>query len=103
TDLEGLLNRRNLAIIGDELIQFANADETSEGKWELSYFLRGRKATVTAEHEADSRFVLLDNSVPFVPASLTDIGRTITFRATSFGTTQDTGTVVSMTFDGNSQ
>lgn len=104
TDLEGLLNRANLAVIGDEIVQFANADEVSEGYWQLSYFLRGRKGSTTAAHAPGDRFVLLErNAIPFVPASLTDLDRELTFRATSFGTTPDTGTVVAMTYTGRSQ
>jgi hypothetical protein len=104
TDLEGMLNRTNLAIIGDEILQFANADETSEGMWELSTFLRGRKGTATASHDAGSRFVLLERgALPFIPAELTELGRTLTFRATSFGTDVSDATIVSMVFAGLSQ
>jgi hypothetical protein len=108
-ELEGgtlteLLNRANLAIIGNEIIQFGNADETSDGVWDLSYFIRGRKGTTTAAHAIGERFVLLDaNALIRVNASLVDIGRTLTFRATSFGTNQDDGIVVSMVYAGRSQ
>lgn len=104
TDITGLLNRQNLAIIGNEMIQFANADETTSGEWEISHFLRGRKGTDTAQHAIGSRFVLLDRSaIPFIPADLTELNRTLTFRATSFGANPETGTVVSMAFEGISQ
>jgi hypothetical protein len=102
TDLEGLLNGENLAIIGDELVQFAGADEVSEGIWELSYFLRGRKDTETAAHAPGERFVMLDQ-LSAIPASVTDLGRTLTFRATTWGAAVDTGTVVSMTYTGKTQ
>lgn len=104
TDLEGLLNRANLAIVGDEIIQFANADETSEGHWELSLLLRGRKGTEATSHQVGERFVLLDTAaLGVIPASVVDIGRTFTFRATSFGETEETATVVSMVYTGRSQ
>ena len=104
TDLTGLLNHANLAIIGDEIIQFAEVDETSPGEWDLSHLLRGRRGTAVASHAAGERFVLLElGAVPFVPAQLADIGRTLTFRATSFGTTPDNGTVTSITFAARSQ
>ena len=103
-DLIGMLNRGNLALIGNEIVQFANAEETSEGIWELSYFLRGRKGTSTELHPIGSRFVLLERDVlPFITAELTDIGRTLTFRATSLGATPDTGTVLSIVYAGVSQ
>lgn len=104
TDLAGLLNRHNLAIVDDELIQFATADEVEEGVWEVSYLLRGRKGSQTAAHVAGERFVLLErHAISLVPAGLADIGRTLTFRATSLGTTPDTGTVVSMVYTGRTQ
>lgn len=104
TDLEGMMNGRNLAIVGNELIQFASADEVTEGQWQVSNLLRGRKGTQTEAHEIGERFVLLSrSSLLAVPASLTDLGRTITFRATSFGASLDDATVVSVTYAGQSQ
>lgn len=102
SDLEGMMNRRNFAIVGDEILQFAGADEVEEGIWELSFFLRGRKGTATASHAPGTRFVMLED-LTAVPASVTDLGRTLTFRATSFGAATDTGTVVSMVYSGRSQ
>lgn len=104
TDLEGLLNRQNLAIIGNEILQFGTADETTSGEWDLSYFIRGRKGTQPTDHFIGERFVLLDrNAIPFIPADLTQLGQTLTFRATSFGTPVSSGTVVSMAFIGRTQ
>lgn len=104
TDLVGLLNRQNFAIVDDEIIQFATADEVSEGVWELGLLLRGRKGTATASHAPGARFVLLASStLGIVPASITDLARTLTFRATSFGNPEGSGTVVSMLYAGRSQ
>lgn len=104
TDLVGLLNRQNLALVGDEMIQFASADEYSPGEWDIAYLLRGRKGTTAAAHAPGTRFVLLDrSSIAMVPAELTDIGRTLTIRATSFGRTADTGTIINITYQGRSQ
>lgn len=105
TDIDGLLNRENLALVGDEIIQFMTADEISEGVWELSYLLRGRKGTSTTSHAVGQRFVLLDrSSIAMIPAGLLDIGRTLTFRATSFGNVADSSSVtVDMTYTGRSQ
>lgn len=100
--LTGMMNRANLAMIGDEMVNFATVDETSEGLWELSYFLRGRKGTETMEHEVGERFVMLDN-VFFVPAELTWLNQSLTFRATSLGTSTDEATVITVTFTGQSQ
>lgn len=107
TDLEestlvGMFNRENMAIIGDELIQFAGADEYTPGVWDLSYFLRGRKGTKTESHPPGTRFILLEQ-LTAIPVSVTSLGRMLTFRATSYGKTVDTGTVVSMLYTGVSQ
>ena len=102
TDLAGMMNRANLAIIGDELINFESADEVSPGVWELSGFLRGRKGSPIESHEPGTRFVLLNRQeLFFIDAELYQLGQELTFRATSVGgTNQDVQTV---TFTGQSQ
>lgn len=102
TTLAGMLNRNNRAIIGDEIVNFATTDEVTPGTWDLSYWLRGRKGTSTEAHAIGERFVLLDTAL-FVPAELSWLGRTLTFRATSFGRPVDEATIVSFVFTGQSQ
>lgn len=81
-----MMNRSNLAIVGDEMINFSDAEQVGPKTWELRGLLRGRKGTGAISHSAGSRFVLLDSfSVTFVPAELFELGRSLTFRATSFG------------------
>jgi hypothetical protein len=104
TNLQGMQNRANRAIIGDEIICFETANEVSTGLWELSGFLRGRLGTLSTSHGIGERFVLLERGfISLEPASVTDIGRSITLRATSFGTSVDTGTVVTFTYVGRTQ
>lgn len=81
-----MLNRANLAIIGDELINFSEADQVGPSTWELRGLLRGRKGSGVVSHAGGERFVLLDSfGVTFVPAELFELGRDLTFRVTSFG------------------
>lgn len=82
-----VLSRANLAVIGDELINFMEATQVSGTVWELRGLLRGRKHTpIPAEHPADTRFVLIREAIlDFMPAELFDLNRTLTFRATSIG------------------
>lgn len=104
TNFAGVLNRKNLALLGTELIAFVDADEVVPGVWDLSFLLRGRKGSQTVGHAPGERFVLLERSfIGLVPASILDVGRTLTFRATSFGTALEDGTVVSMVYTGRSQ
>ena len=100
--LANMQNRRNLALIGDELVNFGDVDEVSEGVWELSRFLRGRKGTDSTAHAIGERFVLLDTAA-FIPADLTTLGQTLTFRATTIGRPTDEATTVTVTFAGRSQ
>lgn len=102
TTLAGMMNRRNRALIGDEIVNFAEADETSEGTWELSHWLRGRRGTDTEAHSIGDRFVLLDTAM-FIPAELTWLGQDLTFRAVTFGRPIDEATIVTVTFTGQSQ
>lgn len=111
TDLAGMMNRINLAAVGNfedgwELINFADAteDDPELRHWTISSLLRGRRGTATRAHAVDDVFVLLDRGVVAMEsASVTDIGKTLTFRATSNGATTDTGTVVSVDYSGWSQ
>ncbi|MCW1937499.1 phage tail protein [Pseudomonas sp. MDMC_285] len=81
-----MLNRVNLAIVGDELINFSDADQVGPTTWELRGLLRGRKGSGAVSHAVGERFVLLDSfGVTFVPAELFELGRDLTFRVTSFG------------------
>ena len=51
----------NLALVGDELLQFGEAEELGANRWRLSRLLRGRRGTewVAGEQAAGDRFVLL--------------------------------------------
>lgn len=102
TTLAGMMNRQNLALVGDEIINFADADEIEPGRWELRYLLRGRKGSPIAEWPAGTRFVSLDrNQLWFIDAELFMQDRPLTFRATSFGTAE--GVVSTVVFTGRSQ
>lgn len=100
-----MLNGTNLAIIGNEIIQFGNVAEASTpGTWNVDYFFRGRKGTSTQSHSAGERFVLLDRSaLLYIPMQLSYIGRSITVRATSFNGTDSDITTVNFTYTGQSQ
>ena len=102
SNLQEMMNRVNLAIVGDELINFADATEVEDGIWELSYLLRGRKGSTAVQHEIGERFVLLERSkLGFIDAELYELNRDLTFRATTYGATNSTTKTV--TFLGRSQ
>jgi hypothetical protein len=60
-DDESLANGVNLAMIGDELVQFGQAVPTGGGRFRLSRLLRGRGGTEWAigAHQINDRFVLV--------------------------------------------
>jgi hypothetical protein len=62
-----LLGGANRAMVGDELLQFGNAEPVGTGVWRLSRLLRGRAGTGGAiAHATGAPFVLLDDSAPML-------------------------------------
>ncbi|MBZ6377014.1 hypothetical protein B5C34_07070 [Pacificimonas flava] len=80
-----VLDGANLALVGDELLQFRTVRQLSERGWELSGLLRGRRGTEGAARrtkEAGERFVLLEGNAPAaISLALEDVGRTLLFKA----------------------
>ncbi len=78
----------NLALIGQELVQFAEAEMLAPRRFRLSGLLRGRRATEAAVvgHILGERFVLLDQA-GLLPVDLPadSIGRTVLVRAEGSG------------------
>jgi hypothetical protein len=96
----------NVAIVGDEQIQWADAAVVSGQTFDLDYLLRGKNGTTTEEHAIASRFVVLvdhtlDSAVLFLPLQPEDIGEVLQFRATTLGAFAATG-FDSLTFEGRS-
>jgi hypothetical protein len=78
----------NLALLGDELIQFSTVKVLAPRRFRLSGLLRGRRGTewAVAEHVAGERFVMLDPAALLVlPLSLEQLGQTILLRAVGAG------------------
>lgn len=61
-DDDALVAGTNLAIVGEELLQFGSAVALGQGRFRLSRLLRGRGGSewATGSHGAGERFVLLD-------------------------------------------
>lgn len=71
-----ILAGANLALIGDELVQFSAVEALAPCRFRLSGLLRGRyeMATDGADHVAGERFVLLDRDSMLVFAMADDAG-----------------------------
>src|SRR3546814_9874888 len=61
--IEQLAGGANLALAGEEILQFAHAASLGNGTWRLEGLLRGRGGTESAinAHAAGEPFVLLDS------------------------------------------
>lgn len=76
---EQVLNGANAVLLGEEVLQFANAKIERDGRYTLSRLLRGRKGTeaAIAGHGAGEKLVLLDGNIKRVslPVEMTGISR----------------------------
>lgn len=88
-----LLQRKNLCVIGDEVLQFQTATllEQVGGKYRylLSGLRRGRFYTPAETWPQDTRFVLLDASVIFAPIDRVYLGADLWYKPVSLGLTSD--------------
>lgn len=80
---------RNLALIGDEIVQFTTATLVADRTYELSGFKRGRKGTewACASHASREVFVLLDQAEA-APVELSAVGTDLSFKAVTAGRTE---------------
>lgn len=104
-ELEGMneaavLNGANAAIVGDEIIQFKNAELLAEGKYRISGLLRGRLGTewATSTHVAGERFVVLNNAVSAYEMPVYLVGLTREYKGVTIGKALDSATAEDITF-----
>lgn len=67
-----LLSGTNLALMGDEVIQFGVAEPLGQGRWRLSRILRGRLGTEDAmlTQKPGADFAMVDDALTAVPAQV---------------------------------
>lgn len=84
-----VLNGSNIALIGNEIIQFMTATMIEENRYILSSLLRGRFNTeeYISTHVAGERFVLLDNMVSKEIMSLANQGQSKFYKPVTIGAT----------------
>lgn len=89
--------RLNLALLGEELIQFSTATLEGDGTYTLTGLKRGRRGTewATGGHAAGDQFILLADVAP-VQFSSGDIGEDLSFRAATNGADVDTATTTTV-------
>ncbi|TPG15385.1 phage tail protein [Sphingomonas oligophenolica] len=84
----GLSQGRNLALVGDELIQFARATPLGDARWRLSGLRRGVRGTdwASAAHQAGEAFTLIEReAVGTIDLPLGSIGQGVALLATGVG------------------
>jgi hypothetical protein len=98
-----VLGGANVAVLGDEVIQFKNATQVSAGVYRLSGLLRGRLGTeaAIAGHVVGERFVLLDDAVTPLTIPVSNIAQGWTIRAVSNGDSLSTGPQSTFTIAAN--
>lgn len=87
-DDDRLVAGTNLALVGEELIQFGSAQWLGDRRFRLTRLLRGRRGTESAVtgHEVDERFVLIErDSLAAISAPEEAIGSEAQFRASGIG------------------
>lgn len=98
-----LLRRKNLCVIGDEVLQFQTATllEQVGGKYRylLSGLRRGRFYTPAETWPQGTRFVLLDASVIFVPIDRVYLGADLWYKPVSLGQSSDEAVPTAYLFD----
>jgi hypothetical protein len=93
--------RLNLALLGDEIIQFTTATLEGDGSYTLSGFKRGRRGTEWAcsTHAIRDVFLLLDTAEAEA-MGLSDVGDSLSFKAVTGGRTEAGALQIPVTFTG---
>ncbi|MEB3214614.1 MAG: hypothetical protein VKL39_24910, partial [Leptolyngbyaceae bacterium] len=99
-----VLNGANAALIGDELVQFQNAELIGERTYRLSRLLRGRQGTQWAvgSHTAGDRFILLSPALYTTAIANNLIGRQLFYKTVSVGNSLGNTDEITFTYTGRS-
>lgn len=89
--------RANAAAVGEELIQYADADETTADNYTLSGITRGLRGTDAVAHPSGTKFVAA-GSLIHLPIDLAHSGRDLIFRAVSKGTAPENNPTLTVTY-----
>ena len=85
---DAVLNGANVLVVGNEVLQFADAYQNSDGTWTLRNFLRGRRGTewATASHAVGERVVLMTAQTAVrVDSDLDLVGKQRYYKAPTIG------------------
>lgn len=93
----------NLAVLGDELVQFIDADEISTNRWVLTGLVRGARGTEYAidTHDGSERFVLVSSAVRKHIMGAGEIGDTDYYKFSTLGDNLDSTETTALEFQAN--
>lgn len=100
-----VLNWNNVAVLGNEIIQWQTATLISDNLYELSGLLRGRRGTedATGSHQIGESFVVLaTNGLYRTPLPSTEIGHSSYYKGVPAGGDFDDAPSLPFTFQGRS-
>ncbi|WP_298813975.1 phage tail protein [uncultured Sphingomonas sp.] len=93
----------NLALLGDEVIRFARAEQVGPARWRLSGLGRGLNGSESRPHAAGTRFVLLERESLLLPtAGAVRIGDRVRVNARGIGDSDDVVANADVAVDGRS-
>ena len=75
----------NLALVGDELLQFGVAEQLAARRWRLRDLWRGRRGTAATAHAAGDRFVLIEAESALVVSLAASPGQAVRMAAETAG------------------
>lgn len=98
-----VLNGANAALLGNEVLQFANATLNDDGSYTLSRLLRGRRGTewTCSKHRTGETFILLTGGLHRNTAPTSDIGIVKSYKAVTVGAVYTGAQTQQMTLAGN--
>ena len=96
-----VFNGANMALVGDEVLQFKSAELIAANTYALTGFLRGRLGTSTEGHLAGERFVLLDRSTMVrLSGTVAELNQARLYKGITLGRSLDTSAAQSLTNTG---
>lgn len=92
----------NLAVLGDEIIQYSGVTIIGTGQYRLNGIRRGIAGTPTGDHSMGESFMILNGSVIRVNLSVDQIGVAVNYKAVTDGVPIDTVTYQTASLVGRS-
>lgn len=74
-------NGGNLAVLGNEIIQFKYAEKITDGQYKISHLRRGLNNTKPEAYNKGERFIILNDALEFIELPTENIGNTLQLKS----------------------